>query len=289
MKIEGSSSGAGGSRAARAAPSGRDPACGALDRAGVGPRPRDAHEALRALEAISALLHGAGGPRAAFPDVYAIITRRVAEEASRPSGQFREPAWISRLAGRFCEAYLESVRLSFEGGPQRCGAWEVAHDPGEIAARTPAEEAMLGLAAHINHDLALGIHATIVEHGHGADREMIARYKHDHDVVNELLHEVCFEAMVRLIERHRCPVSELAFRHARNGARRMTMLLLRRWRARVWDVVEALLAASSEGERERVIERMERRALRIARLLTLHRRVQAAGRAVVVSVTRHRS
>lgn len=241
-------------------------------------QPKNAAEALRALDAVSELLRGAGDPRAAFPDVYEIITRRVASEVARPDGVFCEPAWISRLAGRFCEAYLESLRLSFEGKPQFCEAWDIAHKCSALGATVPVQEAMLGLSAHINYDLALGIYTNIVEHGAADDPRMIARYKRDHDVVNEILHDACYEAIERLIERHRCGLSEVTYRHARSAARWVTMQLLRRWRAQVWDIVEALLAARSEGERKQVVEAMGRRAALIGQLITLPTAVFAASR-----------
>lgn len=247
-------------------------------------QPRNAVDALRALGAASALLQDAGDPRAAFPDIYAVITRRVAEEVARPDGVFWEPAWISRLAGRFCEAYLESLRLSFEGKPQFCEAWDIAHRYGVEGATLPVQEALLGLSAHINYDLALGIYTNIVEHGHADDARMIARYKHDHDAVNDLLHDACFEAIERLVAQHRCPISELTYKHARYAARWFTMQVLRRWRAQVWDLVEALLRARSEAERQEVIDGMGRRAALIGQLLTLPSAVFSAGRPALSTV-----
>src|SRR5690606_27029654 len=96
-----------------------------LDSSRFDVQPRTAAESLRALTEASALFGSRGDARAAFPDIYAIITRRVAEEIARPDGIFLEPAWISRLSGRFCEAYLETLRHSIQGEAQPCEAWEL--------------------------------------------------------------------------------------------------------------------------------------------------------------------
>jgi hypothetical protein len=49
----------------------------------------------------------------------------------------------------------------------------------------------------------------------------------------------------------------------------MTMQVLRRWRAHVWDVVLEMLRARRPGERDRVVAAMGRRAAAIGRALAL--------------------
>lgn len=248
-------------------------------------QPRTAAESLRALDKAASLFRSRGDARAAFPDIYAIITRRVAEEIARPDGIFLEPAWISRLSGRFCEAYLETLRHSLRGEAQPCEAWELAYWPGREGASLPVEDAVLGLSAHINYDLALGIYENIMDFGHAEDARMLARYKHDHDRVNDLLRESVFEALERLIERHRCELSEVVYRQAPVTARWLAMVVLRRWRAQVWDTVLAMLAARRAEERERVVAAMGRRAAWIARLLTLPSAAWIAGRPLLAGVS----
>ncbi len=128
------------------------------------------------------------------------------------------------------------------------------------------QHALLGLSAHINHDLAIVIHSTIVERGHAQDRAQIARYKHDHDCVNALLDASIPEAIDRLIRRHRCATTRWLDRAGRL-TRWCTMEILTRWRAHVWVEVEALLAARTRGQRARVLRRISGRAARIGALL----------------------
>jgi len=228
--------------------------------------PTDAAQAHAALDYVADLLLRAGDARAAFPDIYAVITRRVAEDVARPDGPFLEPAWISRLAGCFCTRYLETLRRAMGGGPQDTTAWTCAYDSIDAAGMPPVQHALLGLSAHINYDLALGIHATIVEHGHAEDRAAIARYKHDHDQINALLAASITEAFQRLIERHRCATTAWLERAGRL-TRWFTMELLARWRTQVWAEVEALLRARTKAQRARVVRRMGARAGRIGAVL----------------------
>jgi hypothetical protein len=252
-------------------------------------QPKSAAEALRVLETVSARLRRAGDPRAAFPDIYAIITRRVVEELERGDGVFLEPAWVSRLAGRFCERYVETLRWTCEAAPQDCEAWEVAYRAGALGATVPVQDVLLGLSAHINYDLAHGIHATIVEFGHADDERMIARYKHDHDKVNALLEASIPEAFEILIERYRCSVSAAVEQVGRRTARRLAMELLQRWRAQVWGVVLDLLRAPGPAEREAVARSAARRAGRIGRAIALPGLLLLAGTAVAAKAVVARS
>lgn len=228
--------------------------------------PTDAAQAHAALDHVADTLLCAADARAAFPDVYAVITRRVAIEVARSRGPFQEPAWISRLAGRFCARYLETLRWALAGSAQDTSAWASAYDSVDAVGMPPVQHALLGLSAHINYDLAIGIHATIVEHGHADDRAMIARYKHDHDHVNELLDASIPEAFDRLIKRHHCATTVWLDR-GRRLTRWCTMELLARWRAQVWVEVEALLVARTSAQRARVLRRIGARAARIGALL----------------------
>jgi hypothetical protein len=228
--------------------------------------PTDAVQAHAALAQVADTLLRGDDARAAFPDVYAVITQRVAFEVARRDGPFQEPTWITQLAGRFCGRYLETLRWALDGHAQDTSAWASAYDSVGVEDMPPVQHALLGLSAHINYDLAIGIHATIVDHGYADDRAMIARYKHDHDFVNTLLDAAIPEALDRLVKRHHCATTVWLAR-ASWLTRWFTMELLVRWRAQVWVEVEALLAAHTSSQRARVLRRIGARSARIGALL----------------------
>lgn len=237
--------------------------------AGVPLEPKNVNEALTALETVAERLRQDGDARAAFPDIYSIITRKVAEQVNRKDGIFKEPQWISRLAGRFCERYLETLRWSLEQRPQDCDAWSAAYACSPLARSIPLQHVLLGLSAHINFDLAFGIHETIHEFGHEASPEMIARYKHDHDQVNALLLASIPEAFEHLSQRYSCVVSSLLYARAFKSSRWLTMQVLSYWRAQVWENVIALLTTGSVAEQDTLMAAMERRSGIYGRLLKL--------------------
>jgi hypothetical protein len=241
-----------------------------LERVGIQLHPTSAPEAQAALAAVAAELLRRGDGRAAFPDVYGIITRRVCESvALGDRALFLEPRFISRLAGRFCERYLQTLGWSLSLCPQDASAWEIAYAAGDHGRTPPIQAVLLGLSAHINFDLAIGIYRTIVELGGKGDPERLRRYRHDHDAVNDLLRASVPEAFDHLITLHHCETAALLFRRAYALSEWTAMRVLTSWRARVWEDAMTLLNARHEGERERVIAELERRSRRYARFLAV--------------------
>lgn len=253
---------------------------------GLERRPTQLDSAAHGLRTVANRLYELGDPRAAFPDIYGMITDRVALEANKPDGMFWEPQWISRLSGRFCERYLDTLEWSLADHDQDCGAWRIAYRCAALAATVPFQDVILGLSAHINYDLAQGISQTIVEFGHAASPEMRARYKHDHDAVNVLLKESIPAAFERLIRAYRCRTSAALFGPARRVTEPMTLRVLAYFRGNVWNDVVALLDVASDAEGQKVLDAMDRRSGRYARALTVGNFAYLGGRTLVARLPR---
>ncbi|MGK4006774.1 DUF5995 family protein [Sorangium sp. So ce1036] len=243
-------------------------------------RPSDVVEALAALETVAARLRERNDPRAVFPEVYAVITRRVKEAVvDGRDGRFLEPAWISRLAGIFCEYYLEALAASLEGRTTGIEAWDVAFQCNGTQGTAAAVHALLGINAHINYDLALGLYRNIVQHGAAQDARLLRRYRHDHDLVNDVLAAAMPEIFEILRERHGCPLARIATvtRDVQRTVSSVALFLLRGWRDRVWGDLLSLLAARGEADRRAVLARMNRRSGKIARTLSMGNGALRAG------------
>jgi Family of unknown function (DUF5995) len=236
---------------------------GVLD--GVSLAPQNGRDALAALEQVAARLHAEGDPRAAFPEVYGVITRRVLLEAEQPRSGFLEPRWIERCVGRFCARYLQTLDRSLRGLPQDCEAWRLAYQYAAAELTVPLQDVIFGISAHINYDLAIDISENIRAHGHAGDPAMLARYKHDHDLINELLRECLPECVARVRDHHGCRTMALVWRTTAPLFTRSTLVTLGLWREHVWGDVLRLLAAANDDARRAVLRAMDRRAGRIGR------------------------
>jgi hypothetical protein len=257
---------------------------------GVNLHPRSAAETLVALDTVARRFAARRDPRAVFPRVYAIITHGVADEVARTPSGFREPRWMSRLAGRFGERYLETLAWSLRAERQDCSAWDVAYRYAAAGATIPLQDVILGLSAHINYDLALGIAQTIAEHGHARDRHMLERYKHDHDHINVLLDRAIPESYARVAEDFGCRTTALLTSLSFPRVRWTTLKVLEVWRERVWrDVLDLLRADGDAPARTRVLARMERYSRGVGRAVALGSAVYLAGRPLLPEALRART
>jgi Family of unknown function (DUF5995) len=238
---------------------------------GIKLAPDSLNEARISLEQTSMRLRCQDDARAVFPDVYVVITEIVEREINGRTGFFLEPGFISRLVPEFARRYLETLAWTVEGRAQDCSAWALAYDYCRLDGVTPLQHAVLGISAHINFDLALGIHATIRRLGYTGDPAELSRYKHDHDAVNELLARSLPEALDRLERVYGCSMTGLLGERTRRHAVHIMLEMLRRWRDLVWTNVVELLQAPDEQSRHRVVLRMERRSRRIGHRLRLIR------------------
>lgn len=228
--------------------------------------------ALAALDHVAARLAANRDARAAFPDVYAVITRKVIERLHDGSGYFHAPEFISRLVGVFTTRYLETLDWSLRGRPQDCRGWDLAYRLAAPAGHElPATaHAALGISAHINFDLALGIHQVVVDLGARGDQSRLALFKHDHDAVNALLAASFPESARRLRTTHGCALASLLPDATIGWLTPFLLKALSAWRDDVWRNMLGLLDATDNAERTAIIDRMDARSAyvgsKIARL-----------------------
>lgn len=239
---------------------------------GINLNPSDVFSALPSLTQVSLRLRKKRDARAVFPDVYAVITRRVEEEVNKGTdSMFLEPAWIARLAGLFAVRYFESLTASLEGATQPSTAWRLAYEYAAQGLTLPVQDALLGINAHINFDLAQGIYDNIVAAGAQDDPRLLARYRHDHDAVNRILEDAIPECLQLLASRYGCPLTRVIVRSetVQTACCRLTLAMLKLWRDRVWDDVLELLGARGESERAAVLSRTNRESGLIAGVVGL--------------------
>ncbi|KAA8877301.1 hypothetical protein F3087_44820 [Nocardia colli] len=241
---------------------------------GIEWRPRTALSALRSLELLSMRLREQSDYRAVFIDVYIVVTRKVVDVIHASDfGGFVDPEWISELTGRFAEEAMIATKSSLEGRLVDSIAWRYATQK----LCQPYQGALLGINAHINVDLGRVVYDYLARNRDEIDSGRLHRYRHDYMHVNAILKPCVSECLELLIWHHGCTV-------AKNWSRipmgkiflaNVVMRMLKCWRNHVWNEIMSLWSASGECERKDILNRMDRRSARLAKLICSNRPANA--------------
>lgn len=232
-------------------------------------RPTNIDEALDAMRSALDCFHREHDRRAVFLRAYYLITIAVYEAAhqrGRHDGRvFFDPAWIERLAGKFASLYFRSLTSEERPGKR---AWKQAHRLAAGGRTSVLQDVLLGLNAHINYDLAYGIHLNMVEHDDGRDHLLLPRRKHDHDQVNEILVACIPQVKQSLTRDYGGEIRVLGDLMGSLGEG-LAGLGLAHCRERVWWSAVSFLAGQSDAELALVHARLDAESSRIAEEIAL--------------------
>ena len=140
----------------------------------------------------------AGDRRAVFAECYLVMTRSVEENIR--AGSFHDGVWVGRLLDRFATYYFDAVD-SYGGalGVRVCPAvWREALDACSDPLCHPLQALMLGINAHINHDLALAL-VDVLDHWGTLEEEQRRHRNEDHELVNTIIDETTDEVQSEVV------------------------------------------------------------------------------------------
>lgn len=152
-----------------------------------------AAETHRRLRELLAAFEADDDRRAIFLSIYARMTGAVARRVDR--GEFDDPEWVGEYLVAFANLYREAV-YDYETGALSSLAdpWQLAFETAASGDALVIQDALLGVNAHINYDLALAVDAA------GVRRDRAAKYR-DHAAVTDVIAEVVDEAQASLAAR----------------------------------------------------------------------------------------
>lgn len=190
--------------------------------------------------------------RAVFATTYLTLTRVARRTVKRNRRYFRQPRFFFREAALFANVYFRTVRAWNRGEPVPA-AWRTAFE----AARSPhvngGQDMLLGINAHVQHDMPFVLAALALRSPRGASR------KPDHDKVNRILRRA-YEPVVRAVERRYDPMLGV-FNEPWNPIDNLAGVeMVKTWREGVWRNAERLVNAASDAERRRAASEIEAHA-----------------------------
>jgi hypothetical protein len=146
-----------------------------------------AYEGLRCLEEH---LIAAADRRAIFASVYTLTTLRMAE--SIDANEYTNTDWMKSYQTEFANHYRKALNAyALQQRSQVPNAWLKAFDAASSGQTLIIQDALLGMNAHINYDLAFAIEKV------GISPNTTSRYL-DHTRVNDVLSEVGDEIVAAL-------------------------------------------------------------------------------------------
>ncbi|MFO1484929.1 MAG: DUF5995 family protein [Verrucomicrobiaceae bacterium] len=204
----------------------------------------------------------AGDRRAVFASAYLVTTQTVAEWIQ--AGHFRSKDVALRYVVAFSNAWRDALEEEeHHGRPPE--AWRMAFATAHLPESTVIENLMLGINAHINHDLAF----SALKAGLDTRCDCCA---FDHSCINDALRAAAPRVRRRVSHLH-APAGSLAGALMGAGIDRHTMRSFMVARHHAWISAKALQAAPTQAARAAVAQAVSRRAARAAQLIQQHPRL----------------
>jgi len=196
--------------------------------------------------------------RGVFATAYLEITRAI--ERSRTDGGFLDSRWTARYLVRFANLYRTAL-LDYEEG--RSGrvpkAWRISFDAARADTGLVIQHLVLGINAHINHDLAIALHEV------GIDPERAKRYA-DHVQINRIL-ERATEGMKHRVAALYAPILLRLDRAVGRLDDDVTNFSIPKAREHAWAFAVALAGTRSEGDHALLRRALDDQAAVLARMV----------------------
>jgi hypothetical protein len=178
--------------------------------------------------------------RAVFATAYLTITR--AMKSGIESGRFGDDDWVGIYLRSFARLYVEALRDYEEGDLARVPrAWRVAFDLGAAREGLIIQHLVLGINAHVNHDLPIALANA------GIDPQRPRRYD-DHTSVNVVL-GATLDALQDHVERLYSPVLRLFDNLLGRWDDEFSFTMVKNAREHAWLACLDLVEARDEDER----------------------------------------
>lgn len=189
-------------------------------------------------------------PRAVFLRSYRIITTRVRDRVAATT--FSDAVWLAALDVEFARAYFDALE-GYEAGKPIPRCWRLAFERAKEGRTTVLADLVLGMNAHIIHDLPIAVYRL----GLGSVVREVRQA--DYTLVDDLLaHKI--EEVQSEICRHYSFGLWLLDRAGRDVDELFTDGGLRTARALGWQNALALIDAPNDTERSRLLGQLDETA-----------------------------
>jgi hypothetical protein len=196
--------------------------------------------------------------RAIFVTAYLSITQAIRQNIA--AGAFLDNAWVTRYALCFANLYRKAL-LAYETGDTAATlkGWQIAFDAATRGDALAIQDLVLGINAHINHDLALALNEVSI------DPDRATRYT-DHTKVNDVLKATTDPLQDRIGQLY-APILNLLDQACDRLDEDIACFSVAKAREDAWGAAVAMANAHSDVERAAVRAALNTRSAVLARLI----------------------
>jgi len=196
--------------------------------------------------------------RGVFATAYLQITRAISSGIKEES--FNDNKWSAKYLIRFANLYREAV-LYYENDElkQVPKSWRKAFDLAKKQEGFIIQHLLLGINAHINHDLALALNDV------GIDPNREEKYQ-DHNRINHIL-ELATENLKRSVSEKYAPILKHLDRGLGTVDDKITVFSISKAREHAWAMAVALTSARSGIEKNLLRSSLDEQAAVLSRLI----------------------
>lgn len=198
--------------------------------------------------------------RAIFLGCYRLMTHNMLDAIE--AGRFHDGDWVRRLLQRFADYYFVALDRFEQNEADTPPMWKLAFDATRDEKVMTLQHLLLGVNAHINHDLVFSLY-DLLEAEWAADTPTQRDQRHaDHELVNRIIGETVDAVQDQVIDRH-SPWFEFIDKVLGPVDEWMTSHLISHWREEVWDHAVRFLELATSEERAELRKQIEQRAVRL--------------------------
>lgn len=196
--------------------------------------------------------------RGVFATAYLQITKAIAKELDRRS--FNDSEWSARYLVRFANLYREAV-VNYEENNVHLvpKSWRAAFDLAGQRDGFVIQHLLLGINAHINHDLALALYDVKI------DPERDEKHQ-DHNQINHIL-EIATDSLKQSVAKKYAPILHRVDRGLGTIDDSAMAFSIPKAREHAWAMAVALSAARSDIEKNVLQKSLDEQAAVLSRLI----------------------
>lgn len=208
----------------------------------------------------------ASDQRAAFLSCYKYMTENVM--AAIDAAEFSDPGWVRDLLRRFADYYFDALEEYEVDAFAAPAVWRLAHDQGLDQQTAVLQKMLLGINAHINHDLVFALADLLAPEWEQLTSDQREARFADHCHVNAIIGRTTDTVQDEVIERY-SPSMDLLDKLLGPLDEMIASRLISAWRDDVWHEAVRYIGLTNPDERDELRRQIELKTLHKANFILL--------------------